>query len=127
MKHLMKLIPLFLLTVIVCSSQSLIGQSLKEKMKNKLQKDNSEIYECGYVYNPGLKDKLNPMKALQKGLGNGVTDGNNSNLGAAAISVFYQAHLHPQSIMRYPTETPGWETCGDAILAVIYQSQWNRT
>ena len=117
MKHLLKLIPLFLLTVIVCSSQSLIGQSLKEKMKNKLQKDNSEIYECGYVYNPGLKDKLNPMKALQKGLGNGVTDGNNSNLGAAAISVFYQAHLHPQSIMRYPTETPGWETCGDAVFA----------
>lgn len=89
-------------------------------MKAKVQsvkKDNSNIYECGYVHEAGMKEKLNPMKVLQKGLGAGATAGSNSDLGKAAISVFYQAHLHPQSIMRYPTKTPGWETCGDAVFA----------
>lgn len=93
------------------------AQSFKEKMKAKLEKDNSEIYECGYVHKESLKEKLNPMKALQKGIGNSVTDGGNSDLGKAAISVFYQANLHPQSIMKYPTATPGWQTCGDAVFA----------
>lgn len=93
-------------------------QSLKDKMKAKIPtKDNSEIYECGYVHVDGLKEKMNPMKALQKGIAGGVTNGSNPDLGTAAISVFYQAHLHPQSIMKYPTKTPGWETCGDAVFA----------
>lgn len=93
------------------------AQSFKEKMKAKMSKDNSKIYECGYVHKVSLKEKLNPMKALQKGLGSAVTDGGNSDLGKAAISVFYQSHLHPQSIMKYPTKIPGWETCGDAVFA----------
>lgn len=82
-----------------------------------MKKDRSEIYECGYVHKPSVKEKLNPMKALQKGLGAGATDQRNNDLGTCAISVFYQAHLHPQSIMRYPTQTPGWQTCGDAVFA----------
>lgn len=93
------------------------AQSLKEKMKAKFKKDKSEIYECGYVFKPGLKDKLNPMKALQKGLAAGMTDASNPDIGTSAISIFYQANLHPQSIMRYPTKTPGWKTCGDAVFA----------
>jgi hypothetical protein len=91
------------------------AQGFKDRMKGKLKKDNSAIYECGYVYQPGLKDKLNPMKGLQKALGGAVTEGGESELGNIAISVFYQAHQHPQEIMRYPTATPGWETCGDAV------------
>ncbi|MEL7144931.1 MAG: hypothetical protein AAFO69_01080 [Bacteroidota bacterium] len=91
------------------------SQSFKEKMKAKFKKDKSEIYECGYIYKPTLKDKLNPMKALQKSLGGAATSGNNPDIGSAAISVFYQAHLHPQSIVKYPTKTPGWQTCGDAV------------
>ncbi|MFT5723545.1 MAG: hypothetical protein ACI9JN_000659 [Bacteroidia bacterium] len=94
------------------------SQGFKEKMKSKIPvKDNSEIYKCGYVHKLTLKEKANPMKALQKGLAGGVTDGSNPDLGKAAISVFYQAHLHPQNIMRYPTKIPGWETCGDAVFA----------
>lgn len=94
------------------------AQGFKDKMKAKIpSKDNSEIYECGYVHQLSLKEKANPMKALQKGLAGSVTDGGNPDLGNAAISVFYQAHLHPQNIMRYPTQIPGWETCGDAVFA----------
>lgn len=83
--------------------------------KGKLKKDKSAIYECGHVYKPSLKDKLNPMKGLQKVLGGALTEGGESDLGNIAISIFYQAHQHPQEIMRYPTATPGWETCGDAV------------
>ncbi|MFK7756619.1 MAG: hypothetical protein AB8B53_06780 [Flavobacteriales bacterium] len=86
-------------------------------MKAKLKKDKSEIYECGYVHKEGIGSKLNPMKALQKGLIGTMSDGNNSDLDNAAISIFYQAHLHPQSIIKYATKTPGWETCGDAVFA----------
>ncbi len=94
------------------------SQSFKDKLKSKIpEKDNSEIYECGYVHQLTLKEKANPMKALQKGIAGGVTNGSNPDLGNAAISVFYQAHLHPQNIMRYPTAIPGWETCGDAVFA----------
>lgn len=94
------------------------AQSFKDKLKAKLpKKDKSEIYECGYIHTASFAEKVNPMKALQKGLASGVTNEGNSDLGKAAISVFYQAHLHPQSIMRYPTKTPGWETCGDAVFA----------
>ncbi|MBR9861327.1 hypothetical protein GYB22_11380 [bacterium] len=87
-------------------------------IRQKLGKGpNMAMYECGYVYEPGLMAKLNPMAKLQKGILVGVTDNNNSDLGKAAISIFYQAHLHPKEIVRYVTETPNWETCGDAILA----------
>lgn len=96
-------------------SLTLPAQSFKEKMKSKFKKDNSAMYECGYIHKPSLKEKLNPMKALQKGLGGAVTDGNNPDIGTSAISIFYQSHLHPQNIMNYPTKTPGWETCGDAV------------
>jgi len=92
-------------------------QASKDKLANKVQKDNSAAFECGYIHKATLKEKANPMKALQKGMGGAVTDASNNNLGAAAISVFYQAHLHPQNIMKYPTKIPGWETCGDAVFA----------
>jgi hypothetical protein len=97
--------------------------SLRSKFKDKLNKglskvsttkDHSEWYECGYVYEPTAKDKLSLGKLTQKALGAGATGGS-SDLGTIAVSVFYQAHLHPQGVMRYPTETPGWETCGDAV------------
>lgn len=95
------------------------AQSFKDKMKAKMPKKKvkMEIYECGYVHKESLASKANPMKLLQKSIGNSVTDGGNSDLGKAAISVFYQANLHPQGIMKYPTKTPGWETCGDAVFA----------
>lgn len=94
------------------------SQSLKEKMKAKLaKKENTAMYECGYVHKLSFKEKANPMKAMQKAMGNSFTDKNNKDLGNAAISVFYQAHLHPQPIMRFPTKIPGWETCGDAVFA----------
>ena len=103
-------------------NNNLYAQTLKEKMKaskeklaSKVQKDNSEAFECGYVHKETLAEKANPMKALQKSLGGSVTNGSNPDLGTAAISVFYQAHLHPQNIMKYPTKIPGWETCGDAV------------
>lgn len=92
-------------------------QAQKDKLAKKMEKDNSAAYECGHVHIPGLKEKANPMKMLQKGAGEGVTKGSNSDLGTAAISVVYQAHIHPQFIMKYPTKTPGWETCGDAVFA----------
>ncbi len=103
--------------VLLFFSASAFSQSFKDKMKVKFNKEKADIYGCGYVYKKSLGAKLNPMTALQKGLGNSFTDGDNSDLGKTAISVFYQAHLHPQSIMKYPTKTPGWETCGDAVFA----------
>ena len=100
------------------------AQTFKEKMlakKNaliaKTKKDNSEIYQCGHVYKEKLGTKLNPMRALQKGMGNSFTDGSNNSLNATAITVFYQAHLYPGEVMKYLTKTPGWETCGDAVYA----------
>ena len=85
-------------------------------MKAKMaKKDKSEIYECGYVHKVTIKEKLNPMNLIQKGMSAAVTDDSNSDLGKAAISVFYQAHQHPQDIIKYFTKTPGWETCGDAV------------
>jgi hypothetical protein len=93
------------------------GQSFKDKMKAKLEKDNSAWYECGYVHKASLAEKANPMTLMAKGMSGALTDESNSDLGKTAISIFYQAHLHPQSIMRYPTKTPGWETCGDAVYA----------
>lgn len=108
----------------LCIGFGATSQTLKEKMlakKNavaaKMKKDNSAMFECGYVHKESVGTKLNPMRALQKGMGNAMTDGANSDLGTAAISVFYQAHLHPQGIMRFPTKTEGWQTCGDAVFA----------
>ena len=101
----------FSLILVFLISQAAVAQ--KSKKGNK----KLEMYECGSVYKPSLKEKLNPMRALQKGIGGGFTDGDNADLGSAAISLFYQANLHPQGIMRYPTQTPGWETCGDAVFA----------
>jgi len=105
-------------------SPEVFSQTLKEKMlakKNALvastKKDNSEIYQCGHVYKESVGTKLNPMRALQKGMGNSMTDGGNPDLGKTAISVFYQAHLYPGEVMKFLTKTPGWETCGDAIYA----------
>lgn len=92
------------------------GQSWKDKLKLK-KKDNSAMYECGYIHKKTLAEKLNPMAALQKGIGSAFTVPNNPDLGTTAISIYYQAHLHPQNIMRYPTKIPGWETCGDAVFA----------
>lgn len=92
------------------------AQSWKDKLKIK-KKDNSAMYECGYVHKPTLAEKLNPMTALQKGMGKAFTIPDNPDLGTTAISIFYQAHLHPQNIMKYPTKIPGWETCGDAVFA----------
>ncbi len=94
------------------SNYQVAAQGLKGKFKGKAK---TSMYECGHVYKPSLKDKLNPMKALQKAVGGAVTDVKRDNLKEISISVFYQAHLHPQDIMRYPTATPGWETCGDAV------------
>jgi hypothetical protein len=102
-----------ILLIVVFAPQSNAQSSKKKKKKNK----SVAMWECGYVHKLSLAEKLNPMKGLQKIMGNAVTDGNNSDLGTAAISVFYQAHLHPQNIMKYPTATPGWETCGDAVFA----------
>lgn len=87
----------------------------KKKGKKKSKKE--QMYECGYVHKEGLLGRMNPVKALKKGLVGSMSEGGNSDLGTAAISVFYQAHLHPQGIMRYPTKTPGWQTCGDAVFA----------
>lgn len=93
------------------------SQSFKEKIRAKKSKKKLAMWKCGYVHKMSLGEKLNPMRALQKTMGAAVTDDNNSDLGKVAISIFYQAHLHPQNIMKYPTSTPGWETCGDAVFA----------
>ncbi|PCJ67786.1 MAG: hypothetical protein COA58_01220 [Bacteroidetes bacterium] len=105
------------------SSNLSFAQSFKDKIKaskDKLAakmptKDNSATYECGYIHKTTLAEKANPMKALQKGLGAAFTAEGQPDLGTMSISIFYQAHLHPQTVMRYPTKIPGWETCGDAV------------
>jgi hypothetical protein len=110
--------------LILAINPDAFSQTFKEKMlikKNalvaKTKKDNSEMYQCGHVYKEKLGTKLNPMRAMQKGMGNSFTDGGNSDLGKTAITVFYQAHLYPGEVMKYLTKTPGWETCGDAVYA----------
>ena len=111
-------------TLLLIAPSIVLAQGLKDKMKaskekieSKVKSDNSEAYECGYIHKESLAEKANPMKALQKGMGGAVTNESNSDLGTAAITFFYQCHLHPQNIMRYPTAIPGWETCGDAVFA----------
>ncbi|MEL6676481.1 MAG: hypothetical protein AAFR61_30005 [Bacteroidota bacterium] len=121
----MKRIPqLSLLTLLLSGFifSALSAQSFKDKLKAKVPKKkvNLEMYECGHVHKPSTAEKLNPMKAVQKGLGGGAAAaGNNKDLGASSISIFYQAHIHPQGVMRFPTKTPGWETCGDAVYAAF--------
>jgi hypothetical protein len=87
------------------------------------KKVNMEIYECGYIHKETLGEKANPMKLLQKAVGgamtNGSATGGEADMGRMAMSIFYQANLHPQSIMKYPTKVPGWQTCGDAVYAGI--------
>ncbi|NNJ56060.1 MAG: hypothetical protein HKP14_08005, partial [Bacteroidia bacterium] len=115
---------LLLISTILFISSTATAQSFKDKMKaskdklaSKVQKDNSAAYECGHVHKESLAEKANPMKALGKAMGGTATKGSNPDLGTAAISVFYQAHYHPQFVMKYPTKIPGWETCGDAVIA----------
>jgi hypothetical protein len=92
---------------IVFSSENSNAQFFKKKKKK-------DIYECGYVKKKSFLDKVNPMKALKKQLGKSGSK-ENSNMSNIAISVYYQAHLHPESIINFPTQTPGWQTCGDAV------------
>lgn len=108
--------PIILVLPFMLISISSAGQSWKNKLKLP-KKDKSAMYECGHIHKPTLAEKLNPMTAMQKAIGNSFTSPNNPDLGTAAISIFYQAHLHPQNIMKYPTKIPGWETCGDAVYA----------
>ncbi|MEM7658812.1 MAG: hypothetical protein AAF399_21995 [Bacteroidota bacterium] len=116
----MKLSRLFILLCCMALLPTLgHSQKFKDRLKKATSKDKSEIYECGHVYEPSLKDKMNLMKAVQKSIGGGATQSGQPDLGGMSISVFYGAHLHPQSIMRYPTKTPGWETCGDAVFLGI--------
>lgn len=121
-KH--KLIAFAIILLTTTLSTNGFSQTLKEKMlakkqslAAKMKKDNSEMYQCGYKYEMSMGTKLNPMRALQKGLGNSMTQSHNSDLGKTAISIFYQAHLHPEGLMRFVTKTDGWETCGDAVFA----------
>ena len=106
----------FLILSLVFISLNTNAQSWKDKLKMP-KKDNSASYECGYIHKKTLAEKLNPMTALQKGIGAAFTIPDNPDLGTTAITIYYQAHLHPQNIMRYPTKIPGWETCGDAVFA----------
>lgn len=92
---------------LIFSSENSNAQLFKKKKKK-------DIYKCGYVKKKSFLDKVNPMKALKKQLGKGGSKGD-TNMSNIAISVFYQAHLHPESIMNYPTQTKGWQTCGDAV------------
>lgn len=112
--NIMKKILIILLLVSPIISFS---QSFKDKMKDKMVKDNSAMYECGYVHEDKVGAKINPMKALQKGMMKGFTDANNPDLGRATITVLYQAHLYPKPVTRWLIKTPGYETCGDAISA----------
>lgn len=101
------------------------SQSFKDKLKSKIPKKkvNMEMYECGYVHKETLGEKANPMKLLQKAVGGAVTNGSvtggEADMGKMAMSIFYQANLHPQGIIKYPTKVPGWQTCGDAVFAGI--------
>lgn len=118
MKNTIKGIHYFMigLTLLCFSSFTATAQFGKKKKGPKKSKK-EQMYECGYVQKEGLLGKINPVKALKKGLVNSMSNTANADLGTAAISIFYQAHLHPQGIMRFPTKTPGWQTCGDAVFA----------
>lgn len=108
---------LFIGLMLLCFSSFTATAQFGKKKKGPKKSKKEQMYECGYVQKEGLLGKINPMKALKKGLVNSVSNMGNPDLGTSAISVFYQAHLHPQGIMRYPTKTPGWQTCGDAVFA----------
>lgn len=101
------------------------AQSFKDKLKSKIPKKkvNMEMYECGYIEKESLGQKANPMKLLQKAVGgaatNGSVSGGEADMEKMAMSIFYQANLHPQGIVKYPTKVPGWQTCGDAVFAGI--------
>lgn len=108
MKAILKIsIQIICIFCIVFASEKSNAQLFKKNKKK-------DIYECGFVKKKSFLDKVNPMKALKKQLGKGGDKGD-TNMGDIAISIFYQAHLHPESILNYPTQTPGWQTCGDAV------------
>lgn len=94
---------LFLVGFVLLLTSSAFAQ---KKKKNPM-----EIYECGHVHKLTLKEKMNPARLLAG------KQGSNPDLGTTAISVFYQANLHPQAVVTYVTKVPGWETCGDAVFA----------
>lgn len=108
---------LFIGLTLLCFSSFTATAQFGKKKKGPKKSKKEQMYECGYVQKEGLLGKINPVKALKKGLVNSVSNMGSPDLGTSAISVFYQAHLHPQGIMKYPTETPGWQTCGDAVFA----------
>lgn len=109
-----KLLPI-LLTILLVFPVTQADAQLGRRLLNGQGERELKMYECGYVYEPKLKDRLNPMGAVQSAMGNAMTTEGATDLNNIAISVFYQAHLHPQEILRFPTETPGWATCGDAV------------
>lgn len=110
----LKFFPVVLTLLLIFSSTQADAQ-LGRRLLNGQGERNLDMFECGYVYEPKLKDRLNPMGAVQSAMGNAMTAEDGTDLNNIAISVFYQAHLHPQEILRFPTETPGWATCGDAV------------
>jgi len=120
MKSQRTLLTTYLTALILLLSLFGNAQSFKDKLKSKIPKKkvNMEMYECGYIHKATLAEKTNPMKLLQKSMG-GAATGGESDMQKMAISVFYQANLHPQSIVKYPTKVPGWQTCGDAVFAGI--------
>ncbi|MEO0470854.1 MAG: hypothetical protein AAF206_14600 [Bacteroidota bacterium] len=103
-----------LILFILFAPASLSAQGLKGKFKGAFKKDKADLFECGRVYKEKTLSKLNPMKALQKGLGGSFT-GETSQLSQAGITVFYHAHLYPRELVSYVTKTPNWQTCGDAV------------
>lgn len=105
----------FVLTLFLIFPTTQADAQLGRRLLNGQGERNLDMFECGYVYEPKLKDRLNPMGAVQSAMGNAMTAENGTDLNNIAISVFYQAHLHPQEILRFPTATPGWATCGDAV------------
>lgn len=109
-----KFLPIVLTLFLIFPSTQADAQ-LGRRLLNGQGERNLDMFECGYVYEPKLKDRLNPMGAVQSAMGNAMTAEGGTDLNNIAISVFYQAHLHPQEILRFPTETPGWATCGDAV------------
>lgn len=100
-----------LLSLLLSTILTTAGNAQKLSLKKKPKAD---IFECGYVYKAKLGSKLNPMKALQKGLA-GTFTGETSELSKAAISIFYQGHLFPREMVGFITKTEGWQTCGDAV------------
>lgn len=112
--NLSKLLPLVLSLFIIFPAIQANAQ-IGRRLLNGQGERNLDMFECGYVYEPKLKDRLNPMGAMQSVIGNAMTVEGANDLDNIAISVFYQAHLHPQEILRFPTKIPGWATCGDAV------------